>query len=336
MGGGARGRVVTPRALLAPDCGSGVGLGHLERMLALADALRPDLEVGLIIPEGDAALRQRVIDRGHAPLEVPGPSAHRAGAAVSAAASVHVVVLDGYIFDVVMQRRIRERVPLTVVDDLRLPTDCDLAVNPSPGGDELRPSGATVFLGGAAYALLRRSFVEARALVIQRGRPPRTVLVSTGATDLDGLGERIGAAVLRRDPTVEVIRVVGPDMDAVKKRDHPRERLLVAPAGLADALAGASIYVGAAGTTAVQAACVGIPAVITAAVPNQTAQAAALAAAGCAVVASAQDLATACLELLDDPASCEQMSARGRTLVDGQGASRVATAVRNLTAARAA
>jgi spore coat polysaccharide biosynthesis predicted glycosyltransferase SpsG len=58
--------------------------------------------------------------------------------------------------------------------------------------------------------------------------------------------------------------------------DGKRGRLLVAPRSLAEALSSAAIYVGAAGTTAVQAACVGIPAVVTAAVPNQVAQAAAL------------------------------------------------------------
>jgi UDP-2,4-diacetamido-2,4,6-trideoxy-beta-L-altropyranose hydrolase len=327
---------MTPRALLGPDCGAGVGLGHLERMLALADALRPDLDVAVIVPEGDVALRERVVDRGHTALDGSGPSAHRVGAAVSDAPSVHVVVLDGYVFDVTMQRRIRKRAPLTVVDDLRLPTDCDLAVHPSPGGDDMRPAGAATFLGGAAYALLRASFLEARNLVSTRGRPQRSVLVSTGATDLDGLGERVSSELLRRDATVEVIRIVGPDTRIDTKHVHPRERLLVAPAGLGDALAGASVYVGAAGTTAVQAACVGIPSVLTAAVSNQTAQAAALAAAGCAVVAGAHELATQCLELLDDPARCEQMAALGRTLVDGRGAARVATAVRNLAAARAA
>jgi UDP-2,4-diacetamido-2,4,6-trideoxy-beta-L-altropyranose hydrolase len=327
---------MTPRALLAPDCGAGVGLGHLERMLALADALRPDLDVAVIVPDGDLELRQRVVDRGHTALDASGPSAHRVGAAVSDARSVHVVVLDGYVFDVTTQRRIRERAPLTVVDDLRLPTDCDLAVNPSPGGDEMRPAGAAAFLGGAAYALLRASFLESRNLVSTRGRSKRSVLVSTGATDLDGLAERVSGELLRRDATVEVIRVVGPDTRIDAKHDHPRERLLVAPAGLAEALAGASVYVGAAGTTAVQAACVGIPSVLIAAVPNQTAQAAALASAGCAVVAGAHELATQCLKLLDDPARCEQMAALGRALVDGRGAARVATAVRNLAAARAA
>ena len=75
-----------------------------------------------------------------------------------------MVVLDGYVFDVPLQRRLRARAPLVVVDDLQLPADCDIAVNPSPGGEDLRPAGATTFLGGAAYALIRTAIVEARSL----------------------------------------------------------------------------------------------------------------------------------------------------------------------------
>jgi UDP-2,4-diacetamido-2,4,6-trideoxy-beta-L-altropyranose hydrolase len=336
VGGGARGHAVSPLALLVADCGAGVGLGHLERMLALADALRPDLEVCVLLPDGDPVLRQRVVDRGHLPLEVPGDAAQRAADAVSVARSVNVVVLDGYVFDVEMQRVIRDRAALTVVDDLALPCDCDLAVNPSPGGERMRPAGARAFLGGAAFALMRAAFIEARELVLHRGRPPRAVLVSTGATDPGGIGGRVSAELLGGDATVEVIRIVGPDTELGANRDRQREHSLVAPASLAEALTTATLYVGAAGTTAVQAACVGIPAVITAVVPNQIAQAAALAAAGCAVVADVDDLAGTVVRLLDDPSRCEEMAAHGRALVDGQGASRVAEAVRSLAAARAA
>ena len=138
------------------------------------------------------------------------------------------------------------------------------------------------------------------------------------------------------DGTVEVVRDVGPDTDARVPPAQPREHRFVAPLTLAGALSGATVYAGAAGTTAVQAACLGIPAVITAVVPNQEAQAAALAAGGCAVVTDATGLARACLQLLDDPERCDAMAAHGRALVDGRGAARVAEAVRNLAASRAA
>jgi UDP-2,4-diacetamido-2,4,6-trideoxy-beta-L-altropyranose hydrolase len=336
VGGGKRGYTVRPRALLAADCGSGVGLGHLERMLALADALRADLDVSIVVPQGDAAVRDRVSDRGHVPLETPGDTPARVAAAVSTIDTVDVLVLDGYVFDVALQHRLRQRAPLTVVDDLCLPTDCDLAVNPSPGGEAMRPSGADGFLGGPAFALLRASFADAREQAPRRGRDSRTVLVSSGATDLAGIGGRVTRALLDGDSRVKVVRVVGPDTPGVAGRDHDREQLLIAPPSLAEPLSQASVYVGAAGTTAVQAACVGTPAIITAAVPNQQAQAAALAAAGCAMVVEVEDLASTCLQLLDDSARRDDMATRGRALVDGRGAERVADAIRQLVAARAA
>jgi spore coat polysaccharide biosynthesis predicted glycosyltransferase SpsG len=322
--------------LLAADCGRGVGLGHLERMLALAEALQPEVEVLVLVPDDDAALRRRVIDRGHTPIAAQGDTPLRVVSVVAASPSFDVVVLDGYVFDVELQRRLRERAPLTVVDDLRLPADCDLAVNPSPGGDALRPEGARAFLGGAAYALIRASVVRAREMATRGEREARSVLVSTGATDPAGLGLSVSHALLDRDPTVAVTRVVGPDSIELAGEAWPREHLLVAPPDLAGSLGTATIYVGAAGTTAVQAACVGCPSVIVAAVSNQEAQAAALAAAGCAVVVDPADLAGACIPLLDDPARRAEMATRGRALVDGHGAARVAAQIRHLVAARAA
>lgn len=336
MGGDAHDRDMTLRALLAADCGSGVGLGHLERMLALADALRPDVDLALVMPDDGGALRRRVEARGHTVVTAPGSAARRVEDAVAATPAVDVVVLDGYIFGSDLQSRLRRHARLAVVDDLGLPASCDLAVNPSPGGELLRPTGATTFLGGAPYALVRASFSEAHAAVLRLGRPPRSVLVSTGSIDLEGIAERVSAELLEEDGTIEVVRVVGPDSRTTTSPYQPRLHLLVAPPSLAEALMQSTVYVGAAGTTAVQAACVGIPAVITAAVSNQSAQADALAAAGCALVVEADALVMECLRLLDDPDRCALMAARGPVLIDGRGASRVADALRELTRGEAA
>ena len=114
MGGGARGPVVTKRALLAADCGSGVGLGHIERILALADALTPEMDVSILLPQGDASLHRRVAARGHRAIDAPGPTSERVTAAAGAA-PFDVIVLDGYVFDVELQHRMRDRAALTVV-----------------------------------------------------------------------------------------------------------------------------------------------------------------------------------------------------------------------------
>jgi UDP-2,4-diacetamido-2,4,6-trideoxy-beta-L-altropyranose hydrolase len=326
---------VTARVVLLPDCGAGVGLGHLERMLALADALSADSSPVVIMPEADAAVARRVADRGHDAVEMPGAAAERAAIAADTLAA-DVFVLDGYHYPLEVQRRLRERAPLVVVDDLGLPTTADLSVNPSAGGDRLRPEGAHAFLGGADYALISSAFVAARASVLERGLPPRTALVSCGATNLLDITARFVADVLARDATVEVLAILGPEASGVGLPDDARLEVLVAPSGLAGAMARATVYAGAAGTTALQAACVGVPAVITAAVPNQAGPASALVAAGCAVACEPHDLGGRCLRLLDDPGLRVRMADAGRTLVDGQGASRVADRVRRLVRTPAA
>jgi spore coat polysaccharide biosynthesis predicted glycosyltransferase SpsG len=326
---------VTMRAVLLPDCGSDVGLGHLERMLALADALSADVAASVVVPVDDVALLRRVADRGHDAIELPGRAAERAAAAADSLAA-DVFVLDGYVFTIDIQRRLRAQAPLVVVDDLGHPATADLAVNPSAGGEHLRPLGVDDFLGGAACALLNSAFVAARACVLERGPPPRTALVSSGATNLLDITARFVRHVLAADPTVEVVAILGPEAAGTELPDDPRLEVLIAPPGLAGAMARATVYAGAAGTTALQAACVGVPAVITAAVPNQEGPAAALVAAGCAVAAEPDDLARACLRLLDDPGHRRRMADAGRTLVDGLGAARVADRVRRLVRTPAA
>lgn len=334
MGKGAHGGAVTARALLVPDCGTGVGLGHLERMLALADALRPDLVASVVVPNTASALRDRVANRGHDALEVAGSVNGRAVAAAEQVGS-ELIVLDGYDFDIGTQEWLRDRASLVVVDDSGHPTACDLAVNPSPGGEDSPPAGAHAFLGGARFALLPAGLLQART-ARARPRARRSVLVSTGAMDARGITALVATELLRLDTVAEVVAVVGPEMDRADLPNNGRLRVLIEPPSLAVPLSEAAVYVGAAGTTAVQAACVGTPAVITAVAENQRSQAAALAGARCAVVVAQDQLARECLLLLDDPARRAAMAERGRELVDGRGAARVADSIRRLVRAHAA
>ena len=68
----------------------------------------------------------------------------------------------------------------------------------------------------------------ARARAARRA-DPRTVLVSTGATELGGIGIQVAFELLHQDETVEVVRVVGPDTPTGPMVRRPRERLLVSP-----------------------------------------------------------------------------------------------------------
>ena len=320
--------------LLVPDCGPGRGLGHLERALALADHLHAAAPCRVVVAEGDDASAQRVAARGHHVLAGRGDVSRRAVEACRAV-EPDVMVVDAYGVAAPVQATLRRDARLVVVDDLGGDCDCDLAVNPSPAGAEMAPGGADAFLGGAAYALLSPAYLQARRSRDEDGAGARSVLLSSGATALGGLGAQIAAEMLAGDAHLRVVAVAGPDMDAAALPRDPRLEVLVAPSSLAAALAGATVYVGAAGTTSVQAACVGVPAVVVPAVANQQAQAAALEAAGCAIRATVATAAARAVHLLDDGRLLTEMARRGRDLVDGRGAERVAAAIAALVANRA-
>ena len=197
---------------------------------------RPDVDVAMLVPQDDVAIRRRVTDRGHAPLEAAGDTPARVAAVAAASTPFDVVVLDGYVFDVALQRRLRDRAPLSVVDDLGLPSDCDLAVNPVPRWRSVAtrrgraPFSAARHMRSSDGPLWKRASSRLR-----RGRQPRTVLVSTGATDPTGLGRSVSHALLDRDPDVRGHPGRRARLTDVDEHARSREQLLEAPPDLADA-----------------------------------------------------------------------------------------------------
>jgi UDP-2,4-diacetamido-2,4,6-trideoxy-beta-L-altropyranose hydrolase len=318
--------------VLVPECGGHVGFGHLERMLALADALREFVDTVVITVAEDGVVA-RVGSRGHTAVPLPGEAGDRALTAVSQYAP-GLAVLDGYVFSRSTQTAIRESCRLVLVDDLDGPCDCDLAVNPAPGTDESTgPDGASATLRGPSFALLAADYRSARDRRGEAPPEPASVLVSSGGADLGSIAAPLTRALLRCTADVRIDLVIGPGTSAAAP-EHPRITVHRSPPTLAHLLAESTLYAGAAGTTAVQAACVGVPAIIAAVADNQVAQARALESAGCALVVEAPIDETSLTEmasrLLGDRARLQAMSRAGRDLVDGFGTQRVATAILEL------
>jgi UDP-2,4-diacetamido-2,4,6-trideoxy-beta-L-altropyranose hydrolase len=322
---------MTPRVMLVAECGRGVGLGHVERALALADALEPRIASTVAIPRDDVII-ERVTARGYEPLVLRGGIGQRAATAARLKQPVALIV-DAYNLAVSCQRELHSLTPLVVVDDLAHECDCDLAVNPSAGGADLKPSGARAFIGGADYAVMSSPYRVARATHAEHPPHSGRVLVGTGAMAFGGLGLKIAGELVTICPAAQVTLVLGPEAEIPGAGAHdPRITILASPATLADLLAEHSLFVGAAGTTALQAACVGLPSVIFPVVANQQRQATQLASAGCAVLCTINDAAAVAAHLIGDNATLAGMSAAGRSLVDGLGADRVAAAVLSLIA----
>lgn len=326
---------MTRRVLLAPDARRRAGLGHLQRCLALAAALRKE---GMACTFATAASPEAV-ERiraagfpfltlsGEAPGGGPGPWLQPAW---------DDVVVDGYAWrseDIAAVQRVGARV--VHIDDLAaFATRAEVVVNPGVGASPAAyDATASRLLLGPTYALLRDEYW---ALPRRTYRPSvEQALLVMGGADGAGLLPKLLPALTYGLPGTEVVAVCGPaatSRPAVAEAvaGTPRCRLVDAPGSLRDLLLEADLVVTAAGQTLHEAAATGTPAVAVQVAANQAAHLAGFARAGVVepVVAGPEsfvdDVAAAARRLAGDRRARERMGGAGRSLVDGRGALRVA------------
>ncbi len=285
-------------AVLAYDEGAGVGLGHRRRIEALAAALR-DIEW-----------------RVHT-----GPVG---------ADGVHgeVVVLDSYLVRADDRAAVQGDV-VVAIDDLERDLAVDIMVDPSPGSDARRHRRAGLVLVGAAFALVPP--LQPTVPIVAPDGPVTRVLVTTGASDVAGIGEQLAAAVHAAVPDVEVRLVVGP-------WGHPGVPDgvvgVAAPDGLADELAAAPVVVTGGGVALLEACLLGRVIVAIELADNQRHAIAGLQAAGAVVTASAGMAGRQVAALIAEPERRRALATAAHHALDGLGPQRVAEAIENFVATR--
>jgi spore coat polysaccharide biosynthesis predicted glycosyltransferase SpsG len=333
------------RALLAADGGPGVGLGHLQRTLALAAALGAERWTVAVAGPPAGPLRERVEAAGQAVVTFAGWPAWDAAAverldATAYGEGVDLLVVDTYRLPPDRLERLHRRpYRLAVIDDLGgTALACDIVVNGSPAATTLPyPVGGPRLLLGPTYALLGPRFWE---------RPPRApagavrrMLVSLGGgAPAELVASLVGALVgLGGDAALDV--VVGPFADAA-----PAEAVAAGArcpvhvhaevSGLRDLALAADLAVSAAGHTLLELAWAGCPTVALALAANQEPGLATLSAQG--VVRTAGRAADPGLlarvqaevaQIRDNVGARQAMAVAGGRLVDGRGAVRVARAL---------
>lgn len=325
------------------DASPAIGGGHAVRSGALAAALAREGWRTL------CAVRKETVETVPGALEpfdeVVRLGADRAGEideiAVRVGGSCRAVVIDHYGRDWTFDRACRRVAPCIAVIEDRPDArhDCDILVNQSIDPVDA-PSGAGPLarLTGPRYALLREGFREARSRGGREEDEGRLLLLC-GYTDERNLTERLFDA-LDGAPGVRSVHMVlgsaNPHRERLRcrlRRAVASGRLHVDPSPLSDLMARASLAVTAAGSTCLELACLGIPMVTVVAAANQVPTARTLRKAGASEDAGEVDdsldvrLRERVVGLLADAAGRRRMAARGRNLVDGRGAARVAQVI---------
>lgn len=299
------------------DASLHIGTGHVMRCLTLAHTLRERGAICRFISRLHSGnLNERIRQQGFEVIDLPcrsepvsnadsystwlGASQEDDAADTLAALSEQTdwIIVDHYAIDAGWESRVRKScIRLMVIDDLaNRKHDCDLLLDQNLGRlpadyAALAPSACTL-LTGPMHALLRFEFVAARAQRLNNkpASPVRQLLICMGGVDLNNVTMRVLKALkdVALPEACRIIIVMGqhaPGLQSVRETAAtlawPTE-IIVDADNMATLMSGSDLAIGAAGGSAWERCCVGLPSIVLTLAENQIAGAIALDAAGCA------------------------------------------------------
>ena len=355
---------VAVRVAVRVDASRTLGSGHVMRCLALAAVLRKrGVALHFFCADLPGHLGDRVQSQGHGLTLLPagldaGQDAEASLAALLAASDgtrFDWLLVDHYALGAAWQRQLRPACTrLAVVDDMAdRPHAADLLLDQNlgrqPGDYAALLPAAAVRLTGPAFALLRPEFAAARAASLARrgdGRL-RHLLISMGGADPQQATLRVLQALqhapiqgpdqapLPAEVSITVVLGAQADTLAAVQALLPalpwRSQLLCDVRDMAPLLQAADLAIGAAGGSAWERCCLGLPSLLLVLADNQRPGTQALVVAGAALALGLVDdlpaTLPAALQRLARPGALQPLSTAAAAVTDGLGAQRVADAL---------
>ncbi|MBI5447032.1 MAG: UDP-2,4-diacetamido-2,4,6-trideoxy-beta-L-altropyranose hydrolase [Deltaproteobacteria bacterium] len=326
------------RVLLRAEADPQIGLGHVIRCLALAEAVADrggeaifatGLEEGFLL----SLLRRECADVVH-------PAGDGEFLELVRERRPDWVVLDGYRFGLDLERAVRSRgARLLAIDDgVRPEHDADALLDQNLGATPQRyrtPAGCSLLLG-PAYLLLRREFRGGPAPRRDVSDPPR-ILVTMGGGDAGNHAWSVWKALRGSCRSPLEVRIVvsslyrhRAELEAAAAADPLPTEVRVNPFDMSDEMRWADVAVSAGGSTVWELFRMGVPAVIGTVAPNQEETARELARRGLVRFVGAlgpdcgPSLAEAVTGLLRDPDARHGMVCRAQEVVAGDPTARAA------------
>ena len=334
--------------LIRADASLEIGTGHVMRCLALAHYWNQQCGKAVFaigsIPE---LLNRRLNSEGIFATKIASPSGTAEDAAELIATARELaatrVAMDGYQFGAQYQQAIKDAGLKTLfIDDYGHAEwyFADLILNQNLYADEAmysRRNKTSQLLLGTRYALLRPEFLAWSTWSRRIPAVARRLLVTLGGSDSSNTTSKVIRSLLDLNVTdLEVRILLGPanrHHEAVRQavgQQPERFQIFAAEADMPGMMAWADLAISAAGSTCWELAFMGLPAVTIVLAENQRPIAKSLADAGISTAAGWHlNLDAGCLtetiaRLVASADERGEMSLRGRAIVDGHGARRVA------------
>ena len=329
-----------PRVLFRVDGSTGMGLGHVYRSLAIADALRElsRADIAFLMsadhPEGLITVSRR----GY-PVRVVGDGSLENYLEHIRDFSPAILINDLPTVEAAYMKAL-SHVGATTVNLVDTPEDLETAEHYEQvivsvmNQDRETPEG---FYAGPAYAILREQF---RGRVKELRETPRTVLLSFGGSDPQGLTLKAARALEGLDAGIDIVAVAGAAFSyrrelAALLPTLRRPLRVIDDAGghISELMLDADVMVGSGGMSVYEIAALGTPGIILGQNVREDrrmrefSRHGTVAYLGLGSEVAEAEIAGAVDALLADAPRRRVMSERGRALVDGLGASRAAEAV---------
>lgn len=364
------------RVVFRTDASIQIGTGHVMRCLTLADSLRlQGAECTFVCRSHKGHLIDLIHEKSYKTIaleaydssevqELEHSSQHLTWLGTDWATDVRVtqraihpdeidwLIVDHYALDHQWEGAMRHFCKhLMVIDDLAdRQHECDVLLDQNLGRTNadyasLLPSTAQTLIG-PRFALLRPEFAQLREVSLARRQQPvlRHLLITMGGIDKDNMTgkvlEAINQCALPLDLRISVVMGShAPWLEKIKALANVMERpteVLVDVKQMAQLMVSSDLVIGAAGGTAWERCCLGIPSLITATASNQRLGAQALAGQFAAKLFETRDeLASFLREVLSiahGPQLLRQMGQSASVITTGVGASLVAQELRRIYA----
>ncbi len=335
--------------MIRADAGRQIGIGHLMRCMALGKAWQDAGGDVIFLTAPDVGTKNILREKGIESLglaSIPGSIEDALETAEAAGkAGADWVVADGYHFHSEYQKIIKDSgMNLLMVDDHRFCDRfyADIILNQNLHACKYIYSHTepyTRFLLGPSYILIRKEFERWRDW--KREIPDRAekILITMGGSDPDNVTSKaLDALCLLEAPGVKSRIIIGPanpHHEMILKRIRDDARHIPEVSGptpdISRQMAWADLAISAAGSTCWELAYMGLPSIILVLADNQEPIAAALDQSGISLnlgrhsQVSASKIASSLSGLIHSREIRSGMSSRGRNLIDGLGAKRVAS-----------
>ena len=338
--------------LIRADASTYIGTGHVMRCLALAQGLQDQGGRAIfVLSNKSPALEARLLSEQmlilHLSVEVGSDEDAHQTVDFAYQFAAKWVVVDGYHFGAKYQKAIKN-----FGNSLLFFDDCghanyyyaDLVLNQNISAHQdlyINREPYTKLLLGTDYTLLRKGFCQWLQWHRKINLVASKILVTFGGSDPDNVTLKVIQSLLLVSNDLEVIVVVGGSNPHHKKLQSVTESNLAISLqqnvdNMPELMAWADIAIAAGGSTNWELAFMGLPSIVIAIADNQKAIAAELDRQGVIINlgwhqdVTIEQISLVLRELIGDRHKREDMSQKGRKLVDGNGASRVASQMLNM------